>query len=226
MDRQKLASHLDLANHHPDATFFEIEIICKLVRDYEFNSAFCNPIYVAYAKDYAEAILKAKIKIGTVVSFPIGQDELEVKLHSAKEAVKDGADEIDVSTNVGYLKFGQSSLYLNEMKKIVDRVRHEKKETTVKFIIETGLLTDSEIKKASELVLQSGADFIKTCSGWGPRGASLKDVALIKEAVGSKIKIKVAGGIHTHQRTLAFFEKGADRIGTSKAVEIVMGAKK
>jgi len=100
-----------------------------------------------------------------------------------------------------------------------------RRKVLVKFIIETGFLTEEEIKKASQLVLKSGADFVKTCSGWGPRGASLKDVELIRAVVGDKIKIKVAGGIDTYQEAIDFISAGADRIGTSKAVEIVRQAK-
>lgn len=91
----------------------------------------------------------------------------------------------------------------------------------MKFIIETGFLTEEEIKKASELVLKSGADFIKTCSGWGPRGTTLRDVELIKKAVGEKIKIKVAGGIDTYQEAVDFISAGVNRIGTSKAIKII-----
>ncbi|MDP3954866.1 MAG: 2-deoxyribose-5-phosphate aldolase, partial [bacterium] len=107
------------------------------------------------------------------------------------------------------------------MRAIVGAVRLEKEATIVKFIIETGCLTDEEIKKASRLVLASGADFIKTSSGMGPRGASLRDIELIKEAVNDKIKIKVAGGVDTLNEALAFIEKGVSRIGTSHAVKII-----
>jgi deoxyribose-phosphate aldolase len=107
------------------------------------------------------------------------------------------------------------------MEAIVNTVKELKKLTLVKFIIETGLLTSEEIKKVSELVLKSGADFVKTCSGWGPRGASLEDVRLIREAIGDKIKIKVAGGIDTLKEAIDFINAGVDRIGTSKAVEIL-----
>ena len=110
---------------------------------------------------------------------------------------------------------------LEEMEAVIVGAKNIKRSVLVKFIIETGLLTDEEIKKASELVFQSGADFVKTCSGMGPRGASLEDVALIKEVVGGKIKIKVAGGVDTYQEAVDFIKAGADRIGTSRAVEIV-----
>ena len=128
--------------------------------------------------------------------------------------------------NVGWFKAGQDQAVLAEMKAVVEAAKSIKKAVIVKFIIETGFLTDDEIKKASELVLKSGADFVKTCSGWGPRGASLKDVELIKQSVGDKIKIKVAGGIHTRQAAAEFVQNGAHRIGTSKAVEIIKGTEK
>jgi len=100
-------------------------------------------------------------------------------------------------------------------------VKEVKASVLVKFIIETGYLTSKEIQKAAQLVLAAGADFVKTNSGWGPRGASLEDVKLIRQAVGQKIKLKVAGGIDTYQEAIAFIQAGVDRIGTSHAVEII-----
>jgi len=111
------------------------------------------------------------------------------------------------------------------MKAVNTAAKEIRRNVIVKFIIETGFLTDEEIKKASELVLKSGADFIKTCSGWGPRGARLEDVKLIREAIGDKIKIKVAGGIDTYQEAVDFINAGANRIGTSKAIEIITNIK-
>ena len=111
------------------------------------------------------------------------------------------------------------------MEAIVNAAKQLKKSVLVKFIIETGLLTNEEIKKASGLVLKSGADFVKTCSGMGPRGASLEDIKIIKSVVGGKIKIKAAGGIDTYQEAINFINAGVDRIGTSKAIEILEGLK-
>lgn len=217
MDKVTLAKHLDLANHHQDATLEMIERLCGDVFTFGFNSAFVNPCFVASAKKF----LGGQAKVGTVVSFPLGQETQEIKIAAALKAIVDGADELDISLNVGYLKTAQWEQSLAEMKTIVSQVKEEKKEAVVKFIIETGLLSDGEIKKASELVVASGADFIKTCSGFGPRGATLRDVELIREAVGEKIKIKVAGGINTYEEAMAFLEKGANRIGTSQAVKII-----
>ena len=219
MDQKRLAAHLDLANHHPDATPEQIKSLCQKVKQFGFNSAFLNPCYVKLARE----LMAEKGRVGTVIAFPLGQDKTDVKILGAIEATRSGADELDVSLNIGWFKAGKKDEVLKEAQKIVEAAKNIKKGVIVKFIIETGLLNDEEIKEISQLVLKSGADFIKTCSGMGPRGASLKDVGLIKAAIGDKIKIKVAGGIYTQAQALAFIKEGADQIGTSKAVEIIKG---
>jgi deoxyribose-phosphate aldolase len=219
MDAKALASHLDLANHHPEATPEDIKNLCQKVKEYGFHTAFVNSCYVNLAKAELEGIGK----VGTVISFPLGQDSRDAKVVSTIEAAKNGADELDVSMNVGLFKAGESQTVLEEMKAIVEAAKAINKDIVVKFIIETGLLTPEEIKTASLLVLESGADFVKTCSGLGPRGASLEDIKIIKEAIGDKIKIKAAGGIDTLEEAQQFIEAGVSRIGTSHAVEIVTG---
>ena len=218
MNKKDLASYLDLANHHPEATPEEIKTLCQKVRQYGFHSAFVNPYYVALAKK-----LLSQEKVGTVVSFPLGQDHQDIKILAAIKADKEGVDELDVSINVGLFKAGKKEPVLKEMKAIIEAAKNIRQDVLIKFIIETGLLTEKEIKEAAELVFRSGADFVKTNSGWGPRGASLKDVALIRQVVGDKLKIKVAGGIDTYQEAVDFIKAGADRIGTSHAVEIMEG---
>jgi len=222
MDSRTLARYLDLANHHPETTPEDIKILCQKVKEFGFHSAFVNPCFISLARE----LLGTEGKIGTVISFPLGQDSRDVKVISAIDAVKKGADELDVVMNIGLFKAGKEEQVLEEMKAIIEAAKNIRQATLVKFIIETGLLTDEEIKKASQLVLESGADFVKTNSGLGPRGASLKDVALIRQAVGDKIKIKVAGGIDTLKEATDFIQAGADRIGTSKAVEIIKEVKK
>lgn len=216
MDKATLAKYLDLANHHPETTPEQVRDLCSKVKVYGFHAAFVNPSFVPLAKEILGEGL-----VGTVVSFPLGQDVSETKVFVARRSLEDGADELDVSMNVGLFKAGHHQEVLGEMKQVVAVAKESARSVVVKFILETGLLTDEEIKKASELVLTSGADFVKTCSGWGPRGASLKDVELIRSVVGGKIKIKVAGGVDTYQEAIAFINAGADRIGTSKAVEIM-----
>lgn len=221
MEARALAGYLDLANHHPDASPQDIKNLCQKVKKYGLHSAFVNPCYISLARE----LLGSKGKVGTVIAFPLGQDTKNTKILAAIDAARKGADELDVMINVGLFKEGMDEKVLEEMKEVVEASKSVRRKVLVKFIIETSLLTEEEIKRASRLVLESGADFVKTNSGWGPRGASLKDVELIREAISDKIKIKVAGGIHTYQGAIEFLEKGADRIGTSKAVEIIKEAK-
>lgn len=213
----KLSSYLDLANHHADATPEKIQELCANVIKYKFNAAFVNPLYVPFAKRHSP-----NARIGTVISFPLGQDTPDTKLAAVKLAAA-GADELDISANVALFKTAAWDEAKQAMAQLVAAAKAITPQIIVKFIIETGYLTPNEIKRAALTVLQSGADFVKTCSGMGPRGATLEDVKLIRQAVGSQIKIKVAGGIATHAQALAFIQAGADRIGTSKAVEIVLG---
>jgi len=221
MDAKTLAGYLDLANHHPEATPQDIKNLCQKVKEYGFHTAFVNSCYVVLAKTELEGIAK----VGTVISFPLGQDSRDVKVVAAIEASKNGANELDVSMNVGLFRAGEKETVLEEMKAIIEAAKAINKDIIVKFIIETGLLTSKEIKEASLLVLESGADFVKTCSGLGPRGASLEDIQIIKSAIGDKIKIKAAGGIDTLEEAESFIKAGVSRIGTSHAVEIVTGIK-
>lgn len=221
MDKRTLAFYLDLANHHPETSEKEVRDLCQAVKKYGFHSAFVNPYWVKLARQ----LLGPKATVGTVVSFPLGQETKDIKILAAMKAVDQGASELDISMNVGLFKQGNHKEVSAEMEAIVTGVKGLKKSVLVKFIIETGLLTNEEIKKASGLVLKSGADFVKTCSGMGPRGASLEDVKIIKSVVGGKIKIKAAGGIDTYQEAMDFIKAGVDRIGTSKAIEILEGLK-
>lgn len=216
---ENLASYLDLANHHPDATPQAIQTLCQNVIKFGFNAAFVNPIYVPLAKSYLP-----QAKVGTAISFPLGQDTLDVKLASLQAAIKAGADELDISANIALFKTADWREAQQQMHTLVSAAKHIQTQVIIKFIIETGFLTDQEIHQASLEVLNSGADFVKTCSGLGPRGASLKDVQLIRQAVGNKIKIKVAGGISTYDQAISFIKAGANRIGTSKAVDILINS--
>lgn len=219
MNKKELAYHLDFANHNPDATSDDINELCAAVLKYGFHSAFVNQSHVPLACK----LLRWKATVGTVVSFPLGQDLSRAKVAAAMEATRAGANELDVQMNVGLFKEKKYDAVLKEMREIVRAVKKENKRTLVKFIIETGYLTDVEIMKASRLVVSAGADFVKTCSGYGPRGATVKDVLLIKKAIGAKALIKVAGGITTTEQAFGFLNAGAHRIGTSHAIGIVEG---
>lgn len=217
MDRKTLARYLDLANHHPEATPEDIRRLCEDVKKYGFHAAFVNPCYVGLARGY----LEDKGAVGTVVSFPYGQDAKDSKILSAISSVRDGADELDVSMNIGLFKGGSEDKVLDEARTIVESAKNIKKQTVVKFIVVPGLLTDEEVMRASYLVLESGADFVKLFSWGSLRGVTVKDVELVKKVVEGKIKIKVAGGIDTLQEAMGFINAGVDRLGTSQAVKII-----
>lgn len=213
----KIASFLDFANHHSNSTHRDIEQLCNDVLEYKFNSAFVNPFYVSYIKQQ----LNYKGKIGTVASFPLGQEIFSIKIASIRESAIAGTDELDISLNVGYVKEAQWDKLLYNMIESIATARAINPNIIIKFIAETGYLTPNEIQKVAELMVQAGADFFKTCSGMGPRNTTIEDVKLVRAAVGSAIKIKVAGGVSTYKEACAFIEAGADRIGTSHAVDII-----
>ncbi|HBL52044.1 MAG TPA: deoxyribose-phosphate aldolase [Candidatus Blackburnbacteria bacterium] len=216
---ENVTHYLDFANHHQDATIGQIKELCQKVVEYGFHAAFVNPCYVKLAREELGPIGV----VGTAVSFPLGQDTKDTKIASCVEAVQDGADELDLCMNVGLFKSGKEDEVLVEMKEIVSRVKELSSKAIVKFIIETELLTTEQIKKASELVVESGADFVKTNSGMGKRGPTVDEVELINKVVGGRAKIKVAGGIDTYEKAIALIRAGADRIGTSHAIEIISG---
>lgn len=217
INKRDLAARLDLANHHADARPEDIKEVCRKTREFGFNSAFVNACYIRLAREE----LGDKGKVGTVISFPLGQDTPETKVVAAIDCAKKGADELDVSMNVGWFLAGRKDAVLEEMERVVQAAKGIRKLVVVKFIIETGFLSEDQIKRASELVVESGADFVKTNSGMGPGGAKVSDVALIRKTIGRKAKIKAAGGIDKLAEALDLIEAGADRMGTSKAVGIV-----
>ncbi|MFZ5845333.1 MAG: deoxyribose-phosphate aldolase [Patescibacteria group bacterium] len=213
-----LASFLDFANHHANATPEEIKQLCRGVLEHGFNSAFVNPVYVPLAHE----LLAGRAKVGAAISFPLGGETRSTKVASCLEAVRSGADELDVVPNLALL-LGDSSgqAFLEELREIVEAVKQTKGGTIVKFILETGYLTPEQIKLGAKMVADAGADFVKFTTGMGPRGASLADLALVKEAVAGRVKIKVSGGIDTYEEAEAFINAGANRIGTSHAIEII-----
>lgn len=217
MHIKDISPYLDFANHKANSTHSDIEQLCKATIEYNFNSSFVNPLYVSYAKNS----MNGKSKVGTVISFPLGQELISIKTSALKQALNDGADELDISLNVGLIKEHNWDQLVADMETMVKIVKSFDSKKIIKFIPENGYLTDYEIKKVAELLVQAGADFYKTCSGYGPRGATLDDVRLVREAIGNAIKIKVAGGISTYDQAISFINAGANRIGTSAALEII-----
>ena len=209
-----LSSLIDHTNLRPDALHSDIEILCKEAIQYKFASVCINPVYVSYAK----SILKDENpKVCSVVGFPLGADSEEMKYAEARFLIFQGVDEIDMVMNTAFLKERKTDLVKNEIKKVVEAADGN----CVKVIIETSLLNQDEKALACNIVMESGAAFVKTSTGFSSPGATLEDVRLIKKLVGDRVGIKASGGIKTKNEALKLIEAGATRIGTSRGVEII-----
>ena len=195
------------------ATWEEIRQICNDGMRYETASVCIPPSYVEQAKNY----VGDRLKICTVIGFPNGSTTTAVKEFETKDALKKGADEIDMVINLGWVKDGRFDLVEKEIRTLKDVCGGN----VLKVIIETCLLTEEEKVKMCEVVTNSGADFIKTSTGFSTSGATFADVALFKEHVGPQVKIKAAGGISSFADAEKFVELGADRLGTSRLVKIM-----
>lgn len=195
------------------ATWEEIRQICNDGMRYETASVCIPPSYVEQAKNY----VGGRLKICTVIGFPNGYNTTAVKEFETKDALKKGADEIDMVINLGWVKDGRFDLVEKEIRTLKDACGGN----VLKVIIETCLLTEEEKVKMCEVVTNSGADFIKTSTGFSTSGATFADVALFKEHVGPQVKIKAAGGISSFADAEKFVELGADRLGTSRLVKIM-----
>lgn len=195
------------------ATWEEIRQICNDGMRYETASVCIPPSYVEQAKNY----VGDRLKICTVIGFPNGYNTTAVKEFETKDALKKGADEIDMVINLGWVKDGRFDLVEKEIRTLKDACGGN----VLKVIIETCLLTEDGKVKMCEVVTNSGADFIKTSTGFSTSGATFADVALFKEHVGPQVKIKAAGGISSFADAEKFVELGADRLGTSRLVKIM-----
>ena len=195
------------------AVWEEIRQLCDDAIRYQTASVCIPPSFVKQAKEY----VGDQMKVCTVIGFPNGNHTTACKVFETKDAVANGADEIDMVINVGMLKAKEYDYVLNEIKEIKEACQGR----VLKVIIETCLLTDEEKIKMCEIVTQSGADYIKTSTGFSTAGATFADVELFAKHVGEGVKIKAAGGIASIADAEKFMELGADRLGTSRIVKIV-----
>ena len=207
----KINQYIDHTNLKADATFDQIKKLVDEALKNDFYSVCVNSSYVKFIRDYNK-----DIKIASVVGFPLGAMTKDAKVFEAKEAIRDGASEIDMVINIGRLKSEDYFYVEDEIRAIKEAIG----ENILKVIIETCLLTEDEKIKACKLALNAGADFVKTSTGFSTGGATVADIKLMKEAVEGKIKVKASGGIHTREEALALIEAGADRIGASKSIDI------
>ncbi len=211
---EKLASFFDHTLLKPYTTEKDIKRVCAEAVKYGFYGVCVPPCYVKYAKKLLE---KSKVKVVTVVGFPLGYSAPETKVYEARKAIKDGCDEIDMVINISKLKSKSYSYLENEIRKVVEAVKGK----IVKVIIETCYLTREEKEVICKLAVKAGAQFIKTSTGFGPEGAKEEDIKLISEIVKGKAKIKAAGSIRTLNKALKMIKAGAARIGSSSSVKIM-----
>ena len=212
----KLNKYVDHTLLKQDATENQIDCLLSEAREYDFASVCVNPTWVKYAKKGLEG---TDVKVCTVVGFPLGATTSAVKAFETKEAIQNGADEIDMVINVGAIKSGNLDLVESDIRAVVE-VSGDK---LVKVIIEACLLTDQEKVVACQLAQKAGADFVKTSTGFSTGGATIADVTLMRETVGPDMGVKAAGGARSYADALAFVEAGATRIGTSAGVAILKG---
>ena len=212
----KLNKYIDHTLLKQNATVEQIDRLLSEAKDYDFASVCVNPCWVAHAKSGLE---NTDGKVCTVVGFPLGATTSAVKAYETKEAIQNGADEIDMVINVGALKSGNADLVESDIRAVVEASGDK----LVKVIIEACLLTDEEKILACQLAQKAGADFVKTSTGFSTGGATLPDVKLMRQTVGPDMGVKAAGGARSYADAVAFVEAGATRIGTSSGVAILKG---
>lgn len=216
-----MAHMIDHTLLKPDATQDQIAQLCYEARKYGFASVCINP---ANVKLCAQLLKDSGVPVCTVVGFPLGATSTETKVFEAQQAVRDGATEVDMVINVGALKSRDYELVERDIASIA-RVCHAGN-AMLKVIIEAALLTDEEKVIGCQLAMVAGADFVKTSTGFGPGGATLEDVALMRRVVGPTMGVKAAGGIRTYEDAQKMIAAGASRIGASASVRIMQEAKK
>ena len=213
MTNQELFSYVDHTLLKPEATPEQIAALCAEAAEHGTASVCVNGSYVALAKK----LLDGKAKVCAVIGFPLGAMSTAAKAFEAAEAIRDGADEIDMVIHIGQLKAGNTDYVLEDIKAVKAAIGDH----ILKVIIETCLLTEEEKITMCRLVTESGAEYIKTSTGFSTGGATFDDVRLFAEHVGEGVKIKAAGGISTVEDMEKFLDLGADRLGTSRAVKLL-----
>ncbi|MEN8701044.1 deoxyribose-phosphate aldolase [Bacillus infantis] len=200
-----------------DATKEQIEVLCSEAKEYSFASVCVNPAWVSCA---SELLKGSGVDVCTVIGFPLGASTSEVKAFETKNAIENGATEVDMVINIGALKSGSSDLVEADIRAVVEAAKGK---ALTKVIIETSLLTEDEKVLACELAVKAGTDFVKTSTGFSTGGATVEDIRLMRKTVGPEIGVKASGGVRSTEDAQQMIEAGATRIGASSGVAIVNG---
>ncbi|HFI0238406.1 TPA: deoxyribose-phosphate aldolase [Streptococcus suis] len=214
----KLNKYIDHTILKPETTKEQVAQILAEAKEYDFASVCVNPTWVSFA---AQELKDSDVKVCTVIGFPLGANTPALKAFETKDAIENGADEIDMVINIGALKSKNYDLVLEDIQAVVAASGDK----LVKVIIETCLLTEEEKVKACQLSKEAGADFVKTSTGFSTGGATVEDVALMRKTVGPDMGVKASGGARSYEDAIAFIEAGATRIGASSGVAIMKGEK-
>lgn len=212
---KSIPSMIDHTLLKPEATRDKIKELCNEAMEYNLGAICVNPYHVSYCR---EILKDSNVKIATVIGFPLGANTQKVKVFEAKDAINNGAHEIDMVINIGALKDKDFTLVKNDIEAVV-KASHPN--AIVKVIIETCLLTDDEKRKACELSMEAGADFVKTSTGFSTGGATVSDVQIMKSIVGDKLEIKASGGVRDLSTAREMINAGATRLGTSSGIKII-----
>ncbi len=211
-----IAKMIDHTALKPETTKEQIEKLTEEAKTYQFASVCVNPTWVKFA---SSQLADSGVDTCTVIGFPLGANTSSVKAFETKDAILNGATEVDMVINIGALKEGNDAFVEEDIKAVVEAADG----TLVKVIIETCLLTDEEKVRACKLAVKAGADFVKTSTGFSSGGATVHDIKLMRETVGPDIGVKASGGIRTKEDVLKMIDAGATRIGASAGVAIVSG---
>lgn len=220
MKRAELAVMIDHTKLGPDVSKEQIRQLCSEAKKYQFISVCLNPCYVTLAK---EELRGSSVRVCIVIGFPHGANVTPIKVAEAEQALKEGADELDMVINIPALKANETKYVQDEIEAICRVAKHKQglKQALVKVIIETCLLNDEQKRLACTLSKNAGADFVKTSTGFSTSGATLEDVKLMRAVVGSKMGVKASGGIRDLATALKMIGAGATRIGTSSGVKMI-----
>ncbi|MHB9093208.1 MAG: deoxyribose-phosphate aldolase [Eubacteriales bacterium] len=218
VDKRTMARYIDHTLLKPDAAAGAVLKLCEEAAQWRFASVCINPVFVPLA---TERLKNTGVRVCTVTGFPLGASAPETKIHEARLAVLQGAGEIDMVIRIGAIKEGRYDLVGDDIAGVVKGVREINEGVIVKVIIEACLLTDDEKVQACRTVKAAGAHFVKTSTGFSSGGATLRDIVLMRQAVGPDIGVKAAGGIRTTAQAIEFIKAGAARIGTSSGVAIL-----
>lgn len=211
-----IAAFIDHTLLKPASTLGDIEKLCEEAKMYRFAAVCVPPFYVKNAKTILH---DSNVKIATVIGFPFGYHATSSKLQEIKEAIKDGADELDVVINLAALKNGNWDWIDEEVNVCVNSIHTEKK--LMKLIVESGMLTDDELIRTCKIVSENNVDFIKTSTGYAETGATVHAVEIMKKSIDKNVRIKASGGIRTFNFAKKLIAAGADRLGCSASVQII-----